>query len=231
MGRAGPCQGQVLEGWGQVILLHTKGKLSGDGRFHLGIWRQPPPQLHCIACDYGIFSNFPQDLREQLFLVIEPFGLPASLQDVQFPFVSGFVVGFCVFLGGLLLQKQIGTWRLEAWRYIECEPPYTVKKKNITFQNWFTFRNKPRKHRNDPRKWLLFCIIETKEKNWNKISNDFSEEGSVFFLSLFLNKILEKLLQFCKAQTELWFSISKYPFRVSRQLKSSSLWFAQCSSQ
>lgn len=128
MGRAGSCQGQVLEGWGQVILIHTKGKLSGDGRFHLGIWRQLPPQLHCIACDYGIFNNFPQDLREQLFLVIGLFGLPDSLQDVQFPFVSGFVVGFWGFLGGLLLQKQIGTWRLEAWRYIECEPPYTVKK-------------------------------------------------------------------------------------------------------
>lgn len=133
MGQAGSCQGQVLEGWAQVILIHTKGKLSGDGRFLLGIWRQPPAQLYCIACHYGIFSNFPQDLRvkTQLFLITEPFGFPASLQDVQFPFVSGFVVGFWFFLGGLLLQKQIGRWRLETWRYIECEPLYTVKKKKL----------------------------------------------------------------------------------------------------
>ena len=86
-GGAGSCQGQVLEGWGQVILIHTKGKQSSDGGFHLGIWRQQPAQLHCTAYDYGIFNYFPQCLRvrTQLFLVTEPFGLPDSLQDVQFP--------------------------------------------------------------------------------------------------------------------------------------------------
>lgn len=106
MGGAGSCQGQVLEGWGQVILIHTKGKQSRDGGFHLGIWRQQPAQLQRGACGYGIFNYFPQYLRvrTQLFLATEPFGLPDSLQAVQFPFVFGVWFGFAFFRGSLVAK-------------------------------------------------------------------------------------------------------------------------------